>query len=270
MFCALNGATRTPAPGERPAQARDDEGLAGVGGRAGDEEARTGPEGRRGGRDHPAILPDCGRRTAERVLRCGHALRPFDEANPVQRALRRLVGVAARGVGLQAGAAPRSTCSGTASPPRRTLPSQWLAAVPVGLLTTTGAQVGASRAPCRSARPARRRVGRHRLALRLRAATGVVLQPARPPAGQLEVDGVVHPVRAEQVQGPDRERVREAALAIYPRVHGLRGAGRWARPRLLRAAPRARLSVLGVQRREGQLTRGRRRRAGRRACAGSR
>ena len=39
MFCALNGATRTPAAGQQPAQAGDDVALAGVAGRAADHQA---------------------------------------------------------------------------------------------------------------------------------------------------------------------------------------------------------------------------------------
>ena len=132
--------------------------------------------------------------------------------------------------------------------PGRTRPSQWLAAVPVGMLTTTGARSGQPRTVPLMLAP-------------LEDGWGVIAShygSERPPAwyfnlrahpqASLEVDGVVHRVRAEQVQGPDRERVREAALGFYRGYTAYEQRAGRARPRLLRAAPRARLSALGVQR----------------------
>lgn len=141
-------------------------------------------------------------------------LRRVDEANPVQRALRGLVAsrpgawVSRRVLHRMDGLAHRFA-------PGRTLPSQWLAAVPVGMLTTTGARSGLPRTVPLMLAP-------------LEDGWGVIASSygsERPPAwyfnlrahprATLEVDGVRHPVRAVQVQGPERERVREAALAYY-------------------------------------------------------
>ncbi|WP_344255212.1 nitroreductase family deazaflavin-dependent oxidoreductase [Terrabacter carboxydivorans] len=141
-------------------------------------------------------------------------LRPIDEANPVQRALRGLVAsrpgawVSRRVLHRIDGVAHRIA-------PGRALPSQWVAAVPVGMLTTTGARSGLPRAVPLMLAP-------------LEDGWGVIASSygsERPPAwyfnlrahprATLEVDGVRHPVRAVQVQGPERERVREAALAYY-------------------------------------------------------
>src|SRR5690242_20754576 len=66
-------------------------------------------------------------------------LRSVDEANPVQRALRRLV-ASRPGAWVSKRVLHRLDGLGHRLAPGRTLPSQWLAAVPVGMLTTTGAR----------------------------------------------------------------------------------------------------------------------------------
>ena len=141
-------------------------------------------------------------------------LRRLDEANAIQRALRRLI---ASRPGAWAGkrVLHRLDLVAHRIAPHRTPPSQWLAAVPIGLLTTTGARSGAPRTVPLMLAP-------------LDDGWGVIAShygSARPPAwffnlranpdATLEIDGVVHRVRAEQVHGQDRERVRAAALAYY-------------------------------------------------------
>ena len=141
-------------------------------------------------------------------------LRRVDEANPVQRSLRALV-ASRPGAWVSKRVLHRLDGLGHRLAPGRTLPSQWLAAVPVGLLTTTGARSGQPRTVPLMLAP-------------LEDGWGVIAShygSERPPAwyfnlrahprASLEVDGVVHRVRAEQVQGPDKERVREAALEYY-------------------------------------------------------
>jgi len=141
-------------------------------------------------------------------------LRPVDDANPVQRALRSVV-ASRPGAWVSKRALHRLDLLAHRLAPGRTLPSQWLAAVPVGMLTTTGARSGQPRTVPLMLAP-------------LEDGWGVIASrygSATPPAwyfnlrahpqASLEVDGVVHRVRAEQVQGPDRERVREAALEYY-------------------------------------------------------
>ena len=112
--------------------------------------------------------------------------------------------------------------------PDRPALSAVLAGIPVGLLTTTGARSGQPRTvPL--------------LAVPLDDGWGLIASrfgSEQPPAwyfnlrahpqASFEVDGATHPVRAEQLVGPDRERVRSAALAIYPgyAVYERRAGGR--------------------------------------------
>ena len=141
-------------------------------------------------------------------------VRHFDEANVVQRALRRLVG-SRPGSWVSKRVLHRVDLVAHRIAPHRSPPTQWLAAVPIGLLTTTGARSGEPRTVPLLLAP-------------LDDGWGVIAShygSARPPAwffnlrahpdATLEVDGVTHPVRAEQVHGADRERVRQAALAYY-------------------------------------------------------
>ena len=141
-------------------------------------------------------------------------LRRVDDANRTQRALRWLVASRA-GAWVSRRTLHRLDLLAHRLAPRRAVPSQVLAAVPVGLLTTTGARSGQPRTvPL--------------LVVPLDEGWGVIAShygSERPPAwyfnlrahprASLEVDGVTHRVRAEQVHGPDRERVREAALAYH-------------------------------------------------------
>ncbi|GAA3704758.1 nitroreductase/quinone reductase family protein [Terrabacter ginsenosidimutans] len=141
-------------------------------------------------------------------------LRSVDEANPVQRALRGFV-ASRPGAWVSKRVLHRLDRLGHRLAPGRALPSQRLAAVPVGMLTTTGARSGQPRTVPLMLAP-------------LEEGWGVIAShygSERPPAwyfnlrahpgATLEVDGIVHRVRAVQVQGPDRERVREAALGFY-------------------------------------------------------
>ncbi len=139
----------------------------------------------------------------------------FDQANAVQRGLRRF---SATGPGswLFRRVLHHLDLIGHRLAPRRPALSTVLAGIPVGLLTTTGARSGEPRTvPL--------------LAVPLDDGWGLIASrfgSERPPAwyfnlqaeprASFEVDGVTHPVRAEQLVGPDRERVRYAALAIYP------------------------------------------------------
>jgi deazaflavin-dependent oxidoreductase (nitroreductase family) len=141
-------------------------------------------------------------------------LRHQDDANRAQRALRWVV-ASTYGAWVAKRTLHRLDLLAHRFAPGRTTPSQWLAAVPVGMLTTTGARSGRPRTvPL--------------LVVPLDEGWGVIAShygSVKPPAwyfnlrahpqATLEVDGVVHRVRAEQVQGTDRERVREAALEIY-------------------------------------------------------
>lgn len=141
-------------------------------------------------------------------------LRRLEQANPVQRGLRSLV-ASRPGAWLGKRVLHRVDLLAHRLLPGRTPPSQWLAAVPVGLLTTTGARTGRPRTVPLMLVP-------------LEDGWGVIAShygSRRPPAwhhnlrahayASLEVDGVVHRVRAEQVRGPERVRVREAALRWY-------------------------------------------------------
>ena len=267
MFCALKGATFTP----RRARARHRPATTTDLPASDDVPATRRPDGAEG--DGGTIRPSCPTaarhgRTTSYAAEMGSTVR---RANAFQRGAAPRSRRAARARGSSSGCCTALDLLAHRIAPRRPRPERrGSPAIPVGLLTTTGATVGAaahraamlagrSTTGGASSRRASARSGRPAWYFNLRAH----------PQATLEVDGVTHPVRAEQVQGPDRERVRAAALAILSRATRSTRAGRWARPRLLRAAPRARLSGLGVQRLEGQLTRGRRRRAGGRACAGS-
>ena len=154
-------------------------------------------------------------------------LRPVDDTNPVQRALRRFV-ASKPGAWVSKRTLHRLDLLAHRFAPGRTLPSQWLAAVPVGMLTTTGARSGQPRTVPLMLAP-------------LDDGWGVIAShygSATPPAwyfnlrahprATFEVDGVTHPVRAVQLVGPDREWVRSAALAIYPgyAVYEERAGGR--------------------------------------------
>lgn len=141
-------------------------------------------------------------------------LRSNDEANAAQRILRAVV-ASRPGAWVSKRALHRIDMLAYRVAPGRIPPSQWLAAVPVGLLTTTGA---------RSGKP-------HTVPLlvtTLESGWGVIASnygSGRPPAwffnlrahpiASLELDGVAHRVRAEQVHGVEKERVREAALGWY-------------------------------------------------------
>ncbi|MBC9819979.1 nitroreductase/quinone reductase family protein [Terrabacter sp. MAHUQ-38] len=141
-------------------------------------------------------------------------LRRDDEANRAQRALRRVV-ASRPGAWVSKRTLHRLDLLAHRLAPGRPAPSQVLAAVPVGLLTTTGARSGRQRTvPL--------------LVVPLEDGWGVIAShygSERPPAwyfnlrahplASLEVDGVTHRVWAEQVHGPERERVRRAALAYY-------------------------------------------------------
>ena len=141
-------------------------------------------------------------------------LRHLDEANAVQRALRRFV-ASRHGAWVSKRVLHRLDLVAHRIAPHHAPPSQWLAAVPIGLLTTTGARSGEPRTVPLMLAP-------------LDDGWGVIAShygSTRPPAwyfnlrahpdATLELDGVVHRVRAEQVQGADRERVRQAALAYH-------------------------------------------------------
>ena len=141
-------------------------------------------------------------------------LRRLDEANALQRGLRRLV-ASRPGAWVGRRVLHRLDLVVHRFAPHHAPPSQWLAAVPIGLLTTTGARSGEPRTVPLMLTP-------------LDDGWGVIAShygSSRPPGwyfnlrahpeATLEVDGVVHRVRAEQVQGADRERVRQAALAYY-------------------------------------------------------
>ncbi|MFM6852001.1 MAG: nitroreductase/quinone reductase family protein [Terrabacter sp.] len=141
-------------------------------------------------------------------------LRPLDEATAIQRALRGLV-ASRPGAFVAKRLLHRLDLVAHRIAPHRAPPSQWLAAVPIGLLTTTGARSG------------QQRTVPLMLAL-LEDGWGVIAShygSERPPGwyfnlrahpdATLELDGVVHRVRAEQVHGEDRERVRRAALTYY-------------------------------------------------------
>jgi deazaflavin-dependent oxidoreductase (nitroreductase family) len=141
-------------------------------------------------------------------------LRRLDEANPVQRGLRRLIATRP-GAWVGKRLLHRLDLVGHRLAPHRAPPSQWLAAVPVGLLTTTGARTGEPRTVPLLLAP-------------LDDGWGVIAShygSTRPPAwyfnlrahpeATLEVDGAVHRIRAEQVHGAERERVRRAALAYH-------------------------------------------------------
>ncbi|HET8987683.1 MAG TPA: nitroreductase family deazaflavin-dependent oxidoreductase [Humibacillus sp.] len=141
-------------------------------------------------------------------------LRHLDEANAFQRALRRLI-ASRPGAWVSKRVLHRLDLAAHRIAPHRTPPSQWLGGAPIGLLTTTGARSGQPRTVPLMLAP-------------LDDGWGVIAShfgSVRPPAwyfnlrahpeATLEVDGIVHRVRAEQVQGADRERVLEAALAFY-------------------------------------------------------
>jgi deazaflavin-dependent oxidoreductase (nitroreductase family) len=154
-------------------------------------------------------------------------LRRLDEANAMQRALRRLV-ASRPGAWVGKRVLHRLDLVAHRIAPHHAPPSQWLAAVPVGLLTTIGARSGQPRTVPLMLAP-------------LEVGWGVIAShygSERPPGwyfnlraephATLELDGVVHRVRAEQVHGEDRERVRRAALAYYSgySVYEQRAGGR--------------------------------------------
>src|SRR5215218_2366163 len=155
-----------------------------------------------------------GPRVRRRPYAADMQVRHHDEANATQRAVRRLVS-SRPGAWVSRRTLYRLDLFAHRIAPSRRPPSQWVAAVPVGLLTTTGARTGEARTvPL--------------LVVPLEDGWGVVASrygSTRPPAwyfnlrahpkASLEVDGVVHRVRAEQVQGTDRERVRQGALDFY-------------------------------------------------------
>ncbi|WP_323100444.1 nitroreductase/quinone reductase family protein [Intrasporangium sp. YIM S08009] len=139
----------------------------------------------------------------------------FDQANAFQRGLRRF-SATAPGSWFFKRVLHHLDLVGHRLAPGRPAVSTVLAGIPVGLLTTSGARSGQPRTvPL--------------LAVPLDDGWGLIASrfgSERPPAwyfnlradprATFEVDGVAHPVHAEQLVGPDRERVRRAALAIYP------------------------------------------------------
>lgn len=141
-------------------------------------------------------------------------LRRLDEANPVQRGLRALV-ASRPGAWVGKRVLHRLDLVAHRLLPGRTPPSQWLAAVPVGLLTTTGARTGRPRTVPLMLAPLEEGwavIASHYGSER---PPGWYFNLRAHPYASLEVEGVVHRVRAEQVQGVDRERVRAAALRWY-------------------------------------------------------
>ncbi len=207
MFCALKGATRSPRRTSARHRPGDDDRLAGVGRRAGHEDPR-----RCSSPGHPARPA---RRQAVPVLAWGMQLRRFDEANAVQRALRRLV-ASRPGRGSPSVLLHRLDL---ARPPDRAAPRPRRASgsppCRSDLLTTTGARSGEPRTvplvslPSTTGGVSSPRTTGRRGHLRGSSTSA----PTRDAV--LEVDGVTQPVPAEQVHGADRERVREAALAYY-------------------------------------------------------
>ena len=141
-------------------------------------------------------------------------LRPVDDANPVQRALRWVV-ASKPGAWVSKRTLHRLDLVARRLLPGRTAPSQWLAAVPVGMLTTTGARSGQPRTVPLMLAPLDEGWGVIASHYGSRQPPGWYFNLRAHPYASLEVDGVVHRVRAEQVQGPDKERVREAALDYY-------------------------------------------------------
>lgn len=141
-------------------------------------------------------------------------LRQLEDANPLQRALRALV-ASSPGAWVGKRVLHRLDLVAHRLVPGRTTPSQWLAGVPVGLLTTTGARTGHPRTVPLMLAPLDEGWGVIASYYGSERPPGWYFNLRALPYASLEVDGVVHRVRAEQVQGVDRERVREAALRWY-------------------------------------------------------
>src|SRR6478735_7948729 len=240
MFCALNGATRTP----RRTSARHSPATMTYLPASDDVPATRRPEGAAG----VGTRPSC-RTTPQRhptVLRCTHAAAPGRrrQPGPARPAVRRRLPAGC--VGLEARAPPARP----AGPPARARPDP---AEPVARrrprrdADDDGCTVRAAPHRAAHAGAARGRVGRHRLPLRLGDAAGVVLQPPRAPAGLARGRRRRAPGQGRAGPGARQGARARGGARVLPRLHGLRGTCRWARPRLLRAAPRARLSALGYR-----------------------
>ena len=142
--------------------------------------------------------------------------RTFDEANAVQRTLRRFV---ASGPGSRV-ARPllhRLDLLGARLLPSSPRPvSAVLAGVPVGFVTTTGARSGHPRTVPLILVPLDQGWGV------VASAYGAARAPAwyhnlgADPRATVQLDGAVHVVRAERLTGVERERLRTAALTYYP------------------------------------------------------
>lgn len=141
-------------------------------------------------------------------------LRRLEEANPVQRSLRAII-ASRPGAWVGKRVLHRLDLVARRLLPRRTVPSQWLAAVPVGMLTTVGARSGQPRTVPLMLAPLDEGWGVIASHYGSQRPPGWYFNLRAHPYAALEVDGVVHRVRAEQVQGVDRERVRAAALRWY-------------------------------------------------------
>ena len=151
----------------------------------------------------------------------------FDQANAAQRAVRRF-SASGPGSWLFKRILHHLDLLGHRIAPGRPAVSAVLAGIPVGLLTTTGASSGEPRTVPLLAVPLDDGWGLIASRFGSEHPPGWYFNLRAHPRATFEVDGVAHAVRAEQLAGPDRERVRAAALAIYPgyAVYETRAGGR--------------------------------------------
>ncbi len=147
-------------------------------------------------------------------------LRRNAEANAAQRILRAVV-ASRPGAWVSRRALHRIDLLAYRVAPGRVPPSQWFAAVPVGLLTTTGARSGRPHTVPLLVTTPRERLGCHRVELRVGAATGVVLQPPRPPHRLARAGRGGAPGARGAGSRSQEGACARGGLGLVPRIHGI-------------------------------------------------
>jgi deazaflavin-dependent oxidoreductase (nitroreductase family) len=154
-------------------------------------------------------------------------VRSFDDANVVQRSLRR-AGATVPGSWFFRRTLHHVDRVSVRVLPGRRMASEVLAGLPMGTVTTTGARTGLPRSVPLTLVPLDDGWGVVGTSYGSDRAPAWSFNLRAHPEATVEVRGVTHTVRAEVARGETRERVRSRAIAIYPgyAVYELRASHR--------------------------------------------